>query len=85
MKSFIKLYSSIFDTFNYLNHVREQVTDKADHTVKRHVLVFLSRKPELCDWMDLNLRFFYVFTVLGGRRFGLHSRSPTKYLQTRFI
>lgn len=38
--SVIKLYSSIFDTFNYLNYVREQVTDKADHAVKGTYSVF---------------------------------------------
>ena len=38
--SVIKLYSSIFDTFNYLNYVREKVTDKADHAVKGTYSVF---------------------------------------------
>lgn len=52
MKSFIKLYSSIFDTFNYLNHVREQVTDKADHTVKgTYSFSFLENLNYAIEWI----------------------------------
>ena len=40
IKSIIKLNLSIFGTFNYLNNVREQVTDNAGHALKVTYSIF---------------------------------------------
>ena len=52
MKSIINLYSSISVIFNYLNYVREQVTDKAEHSVKgTYSGFFLENLNHVIEWI----------------------------------
>lgn len=65
MKSFIKLYSLLFGTFHYVNYVREQFTDKADHAAKGgYSVFFLENLNHAIEWIFICAFSMHILSLV---------------------